>query len=137
MLKKDAIGLGMGPFLAERIADAPDGLATPITGVGGTLASAYVIGRSQYLIFVHGSNSGKSVLLPGVGGDSGCLLGDAFTIINNADANGSLTVYGPKGTSIIQSSSVISGSLGVSISSGFTATFWAISTTTWACLNSG
>ena len=128
--RSDLIGLGLSPFLAERLADCQINQIL-VTGVGGTRASAYVIGRSQFLLAVNGSNSGKSVLLPPVGGDNGCLLGDAFIIHNYADANGSLIVYGQTGSEIIQSSSNISGSLGVSLSSGFTATFWTITASTW------
>ena len=126
------MGLGMSPFLAERLADCQSGSIT-VTGVGASRASAYQMGRGQFLLNVQGSNSGKAVALPGVGGDTGCLLGDPFTIHSYADANGSTTVYGQTGSSIVQSSSVISGSLGVSISSGFTATFWTISASTWVC----
>ena len=125
----DLMGLGLSPFLAQRLADAAGTIIA--TGVGATQASAYQIAGTQFLLTVNGSNSGKAVSLPAVGGANGCLLGDAFIISSYPDTNGAVTVFAPTGVSIVASSSVISGSLGCSILSSQAATFWPISATTW------
>ena len=118
------MGLGMPPFLAERLATEP----TTVSAQGSTRASAYIIGRSQFLISITGSNSGGGLLLPPIGGDTGCDLGDDF-IINNQIAP--VTIYGVTGTSISIGASNGSGSGGFALASHQSVTLYPITATTW------
>ena len=125
------MGLGMPPFLAQRMATEP----VIASAAGGTRASATAIGGSQYLTsFVLGTGSGGCVL-PSVGGDNGALLGDDF-VINNIIAGG-LYVYAPTGCSISINGSYSSGSGGFNLSSHTTATFFPVTSTTWVGVMGG
>lgn len=127
--KQDLMGLGMGPFLAERMADVADG-AILVTAAGASRASAYQIGRSQYLVAVVSTNGGAGINLPPLGGDFGAFLGDPFTLHNNG-GNGAVTVYAPVGTSVYQSGAVISGSGGLTLASGFTMQMQPMTVSSW------
>ena len=125
MKKSDLMGLGVPPLRAERLGNE----AYTVTAQGATRASATVLGRSQYLNTVTATNSGAGVVLPGLGGDNGCLIGDDF-IINNQVAGG-ITLYAPTGTTISMLGSAQSGSGGVALSSHTTATLYPVTVTTW------
>jgi hypothetical protein len=122
---KDWMGLGVSPFVAMRQDMTPNIL----TAQGGSRASATVIGRTMYLTAFTASNSGAGAVLPGLGGDSGALLGDTFTT-NNQIAGG-ITMYAPAGTSISLGGTLQSGSGGVSLNSHTTCSFYPISASTW------
>ena len=123
--KTDLMGLGMPYQLAARLATEP----LVATAAGGTRASATAIGGVQYLTCFNNSNSGAGAVLPVLGGDLGCLMGDDF-IVNNQIVGG-MTLYAPAGMAISMGGSLASGSGGVALSSHTTATFYPVSSSTW------
>jgi hypothetical protein len=127
----DLMGLNIPANQARIQANDPSN-SINLTAVGGTAASAFVIGGAQYLTSFTASNAGAGALLPPVGGFTGCLLGDDF-IVNNQIVGG-VHVYGPVGSSISFNGSFVSGSAGCSLSSHTTAAFYPISASTWICI---
>jgi hypothetical protein len=123
--KTDLMGLGMPYQLAARMATEP----LIATAAGGTRASATVIGGTQYLVCFNNSNSGAGAVLPAIGGDVGCLMGDDF-IVNNQIVGG-MTVYAPAGMAISMAGALASGSGGVALSSHTSSTFYPVSASTW------
>jgi hypothetical protein len=130
--KADLMGLGMPHLIARRMATEP----VIIVGEGTTVTTATPIAGDQYLSCVTTSaGSGRNgVLLPAVGGDNGCLLGDDFII--NAQTGTSVIVYaantpGGCAVSISQGAALTTGTTGVSVSVHRTMTLYPITVTTW------
>ena len=130
-LKQNLMGLGLPAPLANRMGDALD--AGPvITAHGGTQASAYQLGGSQYVTVINATSGGAGVSLPTIGGDNGALLGDDFVIALNV-AGGSAIIYAPGATTVItQAGAPISAATGVSVSADKVGQYWAVSPSTWA-----
>lgn len=118
--KRDLIGLGMMPFMARRLAAG----SIQVTGVGGSRASAAVLPGDAYVAAVVATNTGNGVMLPPVGGDTGCLLGDQFDIINMSGSQ--LTVYANSQLTGLGSAVALAG--GATNVSLFTVTNFAVAT---------
>lgn len=128
-LVTDLMGLGMSPYLANRIATQP----TALTAGGASSGSATQMGPNG-LFYVNATNSGSGVKLPAVGGDPGCLLGDDVILTNilidtvqvyiaNNAAGSVCTLY-------IDGASV-TGTTGVSVSGGKSVCFYPLTVSTW------
>lgn len=128
--KSDLMGLGESFAIARRMATEP----SQANSQGASRASATVIGGDQFFISVTGSNSGSSMVLPGIGGDTGALLGDDFIINNQITAT--IQVFGPTGTTISVSGNNVSGSAGIDIQTHTTMTFYPITATSWLGIRS-
>jgi len=127
--KSNLMGLGVAHLQAAVQATEP----TTGIGSGASIGDALAIGGNQYLLSLTSVTSGGGVKLPPLGGSTGCLLGDDF-IINNQGAN-TVIVYaatnGSAAPNFSFSGSSINGSLGVSIASHKSATFYCITSTSW------
>jgi hypothetical protein len=124
--KSDLMGLGLPVFLARRMADEP----STAYASGATLASATQLGGDQYLVVVtSASGTNASVALPAVGGDTGCLLGDSFTINNQYTAG--ILIFAQTGTSLSIAGAITSGSTGISVTAHTAVTFYPITATSW------
>ena len=124
--KSNFIGLGVPPALANIF--GAGGLG--ITAQGASQASAAQMAGNERLYYVNASNSGNYINLPNVGGDTGCLLGDVFNIVNLLSASVVLTgqstvnLYGA-GTSST------AGTTGVSLAANTAYIAYPISASTW------
>lgn len=123
MKKSDLMGLGVSPFLAERQATEPYTIAAAGTSIG----TATAIGRSQYLCTVSSGSGGVKV--PNLGGDTGCLLGDAF-IINNQSGS-SITVYVSGNATFTFGGSSVAGATGITVSNHQAVTLYSLTSTQW------
>jgi hypothetical protein len=117
MLASDLQGLGVNPLQAQRTANAGIGPLT-ISAAGTAFASATRIGGAQYLVSCSNTTGSNGISLPAVGGDSGALIGDQFTI-NNAGTV-SLNIF-------------LSTGVTISIANLNTATFALATHTTTTC----
>lgn len=126
----DLMGLGMAHMVANVLGNTP----TIATAFGATIASANPIGNYQHLTLCLTGTS--SFLLPQVGGDTGCLLGDEFIVanmttasvkvfINNTAAGSAVTMYGGAAST--------AGTTGVTLVAGMVGQFNAITVSTWIC----
>ena len=127
---ENLMGLGMPPFLAERVG----GGVTFISAEGATAGAAKQIPGKPGVYVVNAGTSG--VALPLVGGDSinsGALLSDSFVIANIAASLVVFAVNNAKGSVVTFYGNGIStaGTTGVSLVSGWQATFRPISVSTW------
>lgn len=107
-----------------------------ITGEGTTATTATPLAKDSPIVQVTASaGSGRNgVLLPQVGGDAGCLLGDDFVINNNAGT--SVIVYAANSlagsvVTIFASGASIVGTTGYSVSVQKTACLWPITSSVW------
>ena len=130
-LSQDLMGLGMSPFVASRVSRNP----RSVTAQGATLGSASRIGNQTQLAYVISSNSGSGLVLPNVGGDQGCLLGDDITVVNGLQA--AIIVYASNSATFIGFGVSASGNTGVAIATANTAIFFAVTATTWAVVVGG
>jgi hypothetical protein len=125
MLASDLQGLGVNPLQAQRTANAGIGPLT-ITATGTNFATAKRLGGAQYLVSCTNANGTVGVALPPVGGDTGALIGDPFTI-NNASTN-SLPVFASTGVVISVGGANTSST---TLTSHVSLTAYPISTTQW------
>lgn len=130
-LTQDLMGLGLAPFVASKIARNP----RSVTAQGATLASASRIGNQTQLAFVISSNSGSGLVLPNVGGDLGCLLGDDIVVVNGLQA--AIVVYASNSAKFLGFGVSASGDTGVAIATANTAIFYSVTATTWAVVMGG
>ena len=124
MKKTDLMGLGMPPFLAERMADCDTNII--VAAAGTSVGTATALGRSQYLVSVQSGTGG--VKLPPVGGDNGCLIGDDFYINNQSGAT--ITVYA-SGANFSLGGASTAGATGVAVSNHQMLTVFVITATGW------
>ncbi len=100
-LASDLQGLGVPPLLSSKLAGGGTGPLT-ILPAGTTYATSKELGVTQFLVTTASgaaSVAATAVIgLPTIGGDTGCLLGDAF-VINNS--------FGTSSIQIIASTSVL------------------------------
>jgi hypothetical protein len=89
-LASDLMGLGTGPLLAARTAQGGIGPLT-ITAAGSVTSGATRLGNGQFTVSCSNADGTMALQLPRIGGDTGCLLADVFTI-NNATATTSLQI---------------------------------------------
>jgi hypothetical protein len=127
------MGLGISPFLANRLANTP----TNITAGGTSLGSAAKIGPFQQLVVVTGTNGGSGLRLPQVAqpdtaGQDTALLGDDFTVLNLLGAT--IQVYASGSTTIYVTGQSATGTTGVGIDPGFQGAFLCVSATTWTLI---
>lgn len=124
----DFIGIGTPYSLANRLGNT----VTAAVAVGGTVGSATQIGGSQKITYVLTGTS--SLKVPLVGGDTGCLIGDSFFVLNMSAA--AIAVYaasnvaGSAVTFIASAGSAIS----VSVAVGRYAELMPITVSTWAVI---
>lgn len=133
--KLDLMGLG----LPAALANIQGGGARVVTaGAGGSSAlngSATQIGPNDYIVIAATGTS--SVALPAIGGPTGCLLGDEFTIVNaTAAAINVFALPNPAGTAvtIIASGASQTGTTGTIVSTLTAALFVAYTSTAWGGL---
>ena len=127
-LATDLMGFGVSPAQAAQQSTGGTGPLTMVTGSTSSASAATTprIGKFQYVVSVNGGVSTGGVLLPSVGGDTGCLLADDF-IVNNA---GTTTIF-------LFASSGVTVSVGATntsftqIALHTTMTLYPISTTQW------
>src|SRR5690349_5577289 len=112
-MASDLMGLGLSPHLARRIASGGAGSASSlqIAAAGAAQSTATAIGGQQYLVSVNSGTGG--VILPALGGDNGCLLGDEF-FVNNATGSG-VVLYAETAVNLSFGGSNIAGSTGISL----------------------
>lgn len=127
------MGLGMPHFLAGKVGVHIEA----VTCQGAAVGSARQLPGQQGLYYVNASNSGSGVALPLVGGDGpsgGIQRGDWIVVSNiqgatiavyaNTNGAGSACVLYGRGVST-------AGSTGVSVTTGNTAYFQAITASAW------
>jgi len=125
------MGLGLQPFLAAKIARNP----RSVTAQGATLGSASRIGNQTQIAYVVTTNSGSGLVLPNVGGDAGCLLGDDIVVVNGLQA--AIIVYASASATFLGFGVSASGNTGVAIATANTAIFYSVTATTWAVVVGG
>lgn len=125
------MGLGLHPFLASKIARNP----RSVTAQGATLASGSRIGNQTQIAYVVTTNSGSGLVLPNVGGDQGCLLGDDILVVNGLQAG--IVVYASNSATFLGFGVSASGNTGVAIATANTAIFYSLTATTWAVVVGG
>ena len=125
------MGLGLSPFLASKIARNP----RSVTAQGATLASGSRIGSQTQIAYVVTTNSGSGLVLPNVGGDNGCLLGDDIVVVNGLQA--AIIVYASAGATILGFGVSASGDTGTAIATANSAVFYALTASTWSVVKGG
>ena len=125
------MGLGLHPFLAQKIARNP----RTVTAQGATLASASRIGNQTQIAYVVTTNSGSGLVLPNVGGDAGCLLGDDVVVVNGLQA--AIIVYASAGATFLGFGVSASGDTGVAIATANSAVFYSLTATSWVVVKGG
>lgn len=128
-LAQDLMGLGTSPLLAAHTASAGTGPVT-VTSAGTSLGTAVKMGAYQFLISVNVSGTtGSGLVLPAVGGDNGCLIGDDF-IVNNATGS-TVIVYAPANVNI-SGGGVNNGTF--SVTTHTACTFFSITASQWVAV---
>ena len=123
--KANLMGLGMPHHLAARVGRTP----TLVTAEGTTLATAHVIGGTEYDVVVN-SGSGGVVLRSPASAD-GRLMGDIFWVTNYLAS--AIALY-TRNATVIFSAVSVSGSVGFSVQPGQTFGMQPITATTWRVL---
>ena len=124
----DFIGLGMPPILSGILGNDP----VVATAFGTSAGSANPIG--SHLTFCLTGTS--SFLLPKVGGDGGCLLGDEFIVANMTTAGIKVYAANTPGGSVVAlygGAASTAGTTGVTIPAGLVGQFNVITLSTWIC----
>ena len=129
-LASDLMGLGMPSHLARREASGGSPTSLQVAAAGTTFSNATALGGQQYLVSVNSGTGG--LILPAVGGDNGCLLGDAF-VVNNATGSG-ITLYAQSGSTISSNGSNAAASIGVSVGVHAAVTVYPVTSTQWIAL---
>jgi hypothetical protein len=129
--KQDLMGLGVPYPIANLQGVGPDTLVAVGTAVG----SAAQIGGQAFVTKVLTGTS--AVKVPLIGGDTGCLIGDIFALVNLSAASlslfaannalGSVVTFLPAATG-----TSAAGSTGLSVGTGRTAVMQAITVSCWA-----
>jgi hypothetical protein len=125
MRKSELMGIGLAPEVARRLANEPN----VVTAQGSSIGSAFQLGGDQYLVTITASNGGAGIVLPAVGGFTGCYLGDDFIVNNQLSA--AATVYATGGVTISASGANTTGTTGISVSSHTSTQFYALTATSW------
>ena len=121
----DYIGLGVQPELAK-ILGFP---AQQFTVQGASAGSASQMYSGNGVYFVNATNNGSYALLPIIGGFQGALLGDQIHVFNGLSA--SIQICATAGITIVGSSQAVSGTTGITLTTGREATFIPITATTY------
>jgi len=132
-LASDLMGLGMPSHLARREASGGSASSLQIAAAGSSFTNATALGGQQYLVSVNSGTGG--IILPAVGGDNGCLLGDAF-VVNNATASG-ITLYAQSGSTISSNGSNAAASVGASVGPHTAGTAYPVTATQWVWVRGG
>lgn len=126
-LASDLMGFGLPPLLAGKLSNGGLGPLT-ITAAGTTYATSTKIGVMQYIVSVTNDALGSlSVGIPRVGGDTGAMLADDYTVNN---AGGSNTVVVRASTGVLISAGGVNDSSFV-LAAHKTISLWPISSTQW------
>ena len=126
-LAQDLMGLGESSFAAARMATGGTGPAT-VAAAGSAVASATQIFGTQFVSFVTNTTTGQGVVLPVMGGLTGCLIYDNF-VIHNGGTN-AITVYPPTGVTINIGGTNVANPNGFSLTTLKTLTLWTGPTST-------
>lgn len=132
-LASDLMGLGMSPHLARREASGGSPSSLQVAAAGSDFTGATKLGGQQYLVSVNSGTGG--LILPAVGGDNGCLLGDSFTV-NNATASG-ITLFAQSGASLSSNGSNAAASVGLSVGPHTAVTVYPVTSTQWISVRGG
>ena len=125
----DLMGLGMPVFLAERLAEEP----VAVTAYGTTMGSYYSLGKRRVVAVVEATTSDTAgVKLPRIGADTGCLIGDSYTVFNLSTVG--ITVFASGSATFIASGVSSSGNTGITVSVYTGSTFYPLSATQWAAV---
>jgi hypothetical protein len=126
-LAQDLMGLGESSLAAARMATGGTGPAI-ITAAGSSAATATSIFGTQFVSYVNATATGQGVVLPVMGGLSGCLIYDNFVVHNGFTAN--ITVYPPTGVTINIGGSSVTQASPFALATLKTLTLWTGPTST-------
>jgi len=126
-LAQDLMGLGESSLAAARMASGGTGPAT-LAAAGTNAATAAAIFGTQFVVYVTNTATNQGVIMPAMGGLSGCLIYDNF-VIHNGGSN-TITVYPPTGTTINIGGTNVASPSGFSLTTLKTLTVWTGPTST-------
>jgi hypothetical protein len=132
---QDLMSLGENPYLAARVATLVN---TATAAPNSTYALASVnsqsqIGGTQFLTVVFTASNSGIVVLPVIGGPSGCLLGDDFVIHNGVNT----TIYAYVNTGGSINISGLQAANSVAVAPFKTVALWPVYNTGSGASNTG